>query len=406
MKTSILLTLLSLIVFNANHLFAADRVVQHNGPAGTYASITAAITAAVDGDNIVINNRTDALPWLENLTINKSLTFVSAVDNVQWWMEGGISVSMAESRVITIVGMRNTGSANYIQKTGTVPVNRTVLNILSSEVAAEISMGAGINLYLGSCKTNSVYFTFGRLIGNDMRYVSCTPDANATEDVNQIIGNRIGYTLNTSTVSGSVALSNNTQYLFFSNNFVRASTYGLQITALKTGTATNRLVNNTVATIASGYIAVFLNFNSGQLFLENNVFCGKTSGNAGINMSPAANSLTTATYNMYYNPVSGGTALSTTLNNFVSTSAEDSNINTFGAFISGAAHIDGGSPLNSFLDLDLSRNDNGAYGGSYSLANFLPFMSNTESSRVNYMNTPRIVNQGGTVNVQVIGYDK
>lgn len=413
MKKRNVLALFSLIVLNANLLFATDRVVQQNGAAGSYTSITAAIIAAADGDNIVINNRTDGLPWIENLTIGKSLTFVSAADNVQWWMEGTISITMGEGRSITIVGLKNTSATGHITKTGSTPTNRTAVNILYSDIAGNITLVSGINFYLGSSKVSDVTFSFGRIFGNDLRTLVCNADAVATEDVNQIIGNRIG---SIGTNSQYAYTHNcNTQYLFYSNNLAgtNSTSYGGYINALKAGATTNKIVNSVFKTrtpsTGTYNVSLRIDHTTGQLNVENNILCGIL-----VNSSTFTNgiqvtniNLTTCTYNMFYNgDGSVNPAMSTALNNFSSTSAYPSNIGSDGSVSTGTMHIDAGTPSNAYLDLDLSRNDVGVFGGSYSMANFLPLMNNTESARVNYMNTPRIVNQGGTVNVQVIGFDK
>jgi hypothetical protein len=114
--------------------------------------------------------------------------------------------------------------------------------------------------------------------------------------------------------------------------------------------------------------------------------------------------LTTFTYNMFYNPYNGSaTTISSSLNNFSHTaaithvSADGSNSNV--------VTVDAGNPMNSYLDLDLSRNNIGCWGGSYSMQNFFPLV-NGQSSRVNYVSTPRVVNLGGTVNVTAIGIDE
>lgn len=413
MKKINLLALLTFLIFSSNHLFATDRVVQQGGPVGTYASITAAITAAVDGDNVVINNRSDGLPWLENITINKALTFVSAVDNIQWWMEGNVVINMAEGRAITIVGMRNTSGS--FTKTGTIPVNRTVVNILYSDINGNITMGSGINLYLGSSKAIDLSYTYGKIYGNDLRTLSLSSDGASTEDVNQIIGNRIGIHTAASTAT---YLNSNTQYVYYSNNYSKGSITGCNVSILRSGATTNRIINSTIASSstssnANGYTGLSISHTSGNLTVENCVLAGyynsSTTGGSGVVIGASSASLTTCTYNMYYNPQQGsgyGTILSSSLNNFSSGYATQSYFGTDGGFTSGTLHIDAGNPSNFNLDLDLTRNDIGVFGGSYSMANFLPLMNNVESSRVNYMNTPRVVNQGGTVNVQVIGYDK
>lgn len=414
MKTLKTLTIFFLLSILSNSVYAIDRIVQQGGPVGTFASITAAITAASDGDLIIINNRTDGLPWIENLTINKSLTFVSAVDNIQWWMEGTISITMAEGRAITMVGLRNSSASGAITKTGTIPVNRTVVNLVYSDITSDITMGSGINFYLGSSKARDVTFTYGKIYGNDIRSLNCSNDAVTTEDVNQVIGNRIG----AANVANAIAYthSSNTQYLFCSNNYIRSGvSYGLYISSLKTGATTNRVVNcalvsSSTSSTGFNYAGLGLVFATGTLTVENCVMGGyyssSTNGACAVYANAGAQSNTTFTYNMYYNPYSFGFNPSTSLNNFYSSSAASTNYNTDGSLASGSLHVDAGNPSNSSLDLDLSRNDIGMYGGSYSVANFLPYMSNVESSRVNFMNTPRIVNQGGTVSVQVIGYDK
>ncbi|MES2557630.1 MAG: hypothetical protein V4604_15850 [Bacteroidota bacterium] len=415
MKALNSLSILLLTFLFSNLVFATDRVVQQGGPVGTYASISAAITAAVDGDVVIINNRTDGLPWIEALSINKSLTFVSAVDNVQWWMEGTVNVIMAEGRAVTIIGCRNTAASGTFTKTGTTPVNRTVVNILYSDITSDINMGsAGINFYLGSSKARDVSCSFGKLYGNDIRSLVFNADAVATEDINQIIGNRIGAV----NAANSFAFSylSTTQYLFCSNNYVRtANQSAMIVSALKSGAITNRIVNcalvcASTASQGNNFAGLFLSQPSGTLTVENcalgAAFVNSSFGSSGLYASLQAQALTTFTYNIYFNQFPWGYNASGSLNNLNSAHTSYTNFNTDGTFLSGTGHIDAGNPTNACLDLDLSRNDVGMMGGSYSLANFLPYMSNVESSRVNFMNTPRVVNQGGTVSVQVIGYDK
>lgn len=417
MKALNSLTILLLATFFSNLAFATDRVVQQGGPVGTYASISAAITAAVDGDVIIINNRTDGLPWYENLAINKSLTFVSAVDNIQWWIEGTITITMAESREITIIGLRNTLANGHLNKTGSVPTNRTVVNVLHCDIAGDLGFsGGGINLYLGSTKAREVQFSYGKVIGNDLRSILLSNDAATTEDVNLIIGNRVG--LHTSPSNNAINLNNNTQYLYCSNNYARSSANStVYIAQLKPGATTNRIINCTFTSLfssgnpVSGYAALAMVYTTGTLLIENSAFGGyyssSTNGANAIYASGASPTNTTFNFNLYYHTYSSGYVPPAALNNFNSTTPANSNVSTTdGSFLSGSDYSNAGNPLNDHLDLNLSRNDIGVFGGSYSMANFLPLLNNPESSRVNYMTTPRIVYQGQTVTVQAIGYDK
>ena len=411
MRTTRLLSLICLIFSSVNLLFAADRVVQHNGPVGTYGSISAAITAAADGDNIVINNRTDALPWTENLTINKTLTFVSAVDNVQWLLDGTISIVTAEGRVITIVGMKNMAPLGHITKTGAVPVNRTKLNITYSEIVGNITTVSGVDLFLGSSKAGVVTFSYGKLIGNELNSAVCNTDANASEDVTLIIGNRVG-TIGSLPIT-AFEINTTSHYLNFSNNLVHGLYNGVYITSLKSGASASSITNCVLTTsTSSGGSALYIGQSSGNLNVDNSMLCGNfvqsNPGACGVRAANNGGTLTNFTYNLYYSP--GGTCL--TLNavqgNVLLWDVEKDNINTLTGLPinSWTGYVNAGSPMNTFLDLDLTRNDIGVYGGSYSLDNFMPFMNNTESSRVIYVNTPRIVNQGTTMSVQAIGYDK
>lgn len=405
----ILLSLLLLVSFNVAS--AVDRVVQQGGPVGTYGSISAAITAAVDGDNIVINNRTDLLPWIENLTVAKSLTFISAVDNVQWWMEGSITITMADNREVNFVGMRNTLTTS-VTRTGVAPANRTRVSFVNCDLTnVNITMGtSGVNLLLSSSKARDVSFSYGRVFGCDLRSLQVDADAVATEDVIQIVGNRIG--INLTPASYGLVWGSNTQYIFLSNNYVKSfNQSACFIGQMKVGAGTNKIINCTIscqstAFTSNGYAGLFISYSGlGVLAVENCILGGNyfnsSQGACGVYVGVGN---VTFTYNLYYNPYSCFTP-SSTLNNFSSAVGNPGNIGGLGNILV-AGSVDAGSPANSDLDLDLTRNDVGCYGGSYSLDNFLPFMSNPQSSRVSFVTTPRVVNQGGTVNVTATGFDK
>lgn len=398
-------------LFASFNLFSIDRIVQQNGPVGTYASVGAAVTAAVDGDQIIINNRTDLLPWVENISINKSLTFLCATDNTPFWVEGNYTITMADNRSVTFNGMRNTNGSIF--QTGTIPVFRTNVTIVQSEIVGNLNFGIGVNLLLSNTRSRMVYYTYGKIYGNDLQNLILTSDA-TSEDVNQIVGNRIGYLYAAS--GSSVSISNNTQYLFFSNNFCYNATTNdaMSVLSLKTGAVGNRIVNctfwqnssNQNPSFSASAVGLRLAASTGTLTVENcsmgGFYNSSTTGSNGL-IQTAGVANTTLTYNMFHNMFTGGTAPSTTLGNF-SSSAASYNVNADGSS-SSAVTVNAGNPLNDYLDLDLSRNDIGCFGGSYSRENFWP-MVNTQSSRVIFVTTPRVVNQGGTVNMTGTGIDE
>lgn len=384
---------LTFLALNVTNTFANDLVVQQNGPVGTYASIGAAVTAAVDGDQIIINNRIDGLPWVENITINKSLSFLSAVDNIKFWVEGTYSVERANGRVITINGMKNTSNTGNITQVGTtIPAIRTNVNIVNSEIYGMVdfvlaSNNGGVNLFLSSSIVNKeVEFTYGKIIGNELAYLYCAADPTINNDTNWVVGNNI--VLNSGTYNIKYYHVNNSQFLFFSNNYIYnsfnlSSARCLDLVSLKSGT--NTIINNTLFSflgfcIASNANAQFIN----NVFHEYNA-SSYLLGSFYYNASRKAltGNLTVALGNIYVNSMA--------LN------SDGSNQNTWGTNI--------GSPDNNYLDLDLTRNDVGCFGGSYSLANFHP-INDGKSSKVNLVRMPRVVNQGTPFNVTANGIDK
>jgi len=74
-----------------------------------------------------------------------------------------------------------------------------------------------------------------------------------------------------------------------------------------------------------------------------------------------------------------------------------------GVPLSSSALIDGGHPDPRYLDLDLTTNDVGCYGGSNSRANFTTPMG---SAVVGFLQAPRVVSQGEDVNITTTGFDR
>jgi len=74
-----------------------------------------------------------------------------------------------------------------------------------------------------------------------------------------------------------------------------------------------------------------------------------------------------------------------------------------GEALLGTPLIDAGDPSPRYLDLDLSINDVGCYGGSHSRANFTTPMG---SAVVVHMRAPRVVAQGEPLIISVVGFDR
>lgn len=403
--------ILSLFTFSASLANAADLVVQQNGPIGTYSTIVSAITAASDGDQIIINNRVDLLPWQGNITINKTLTFLSAVDNVMFWVDGTWTVERASGRKVKIIGMRNTATATNITVNtvaGTFAL-RTEISIVGSELnglvvtapltSSNINQVSGTNLYVGSSQTKAIIFSYGKLIGNKINeYVELYSDLVNNNDTIWLVGNDIVGT--TSIIQGS-------QYIMSYNNFFSGSAYGLNVVNLKSGINSHLFLNNTCLSYNSGannFGLVVQNFANTNFLFLNNVFAqSSTSWGYGIGLLNHSAHSSNFYFNLFEFESGPSNTLAGTLGNFQpSTYNLTFNSDRSNNFTNG---VNTGSPSNEYLDLNLTRNDVGCWGGSYSFANFFP-LNDGKSSKVNFVKTPRIVNQGSTFKAEAIGIDK
>lgn len=399
MKTKLLMALLIGIPLYMN---AADRIVQQNGPAGTYSSIGLAVAAAVDGDRIVINNKPGGVPWIEDVTINKSIVFVSALDTIKFLVQGNYTVMPAANRDISIIGMKNLIGGFSPSASGDTN-NRTKVTIVDSELSdGQVSIAYdGFEVNVLSSKINGkVRIMYGNIIGNEVMKIEYDSELTKTNsNINRIIGNVII----TSIYSNNPGIDINCMSSYFGvyNNFIdinNSNNKGIIITNMKNGAIDNVLSNNSV--LAYQNDGIYITTSDYRLIVENNIIDNSsTFGGTGLTNN---NNLAYFSYNF----------ISTDFNNLftgIGDNSTNNKVNALSAINSPALisdpFYDGGNPSNEYLDVDLSRNDSGCYGGSYSLSNFHP-INNNKSSRVSFFKVPRVVNQGNTFNVEGIGFDK
>jgi hypothetical protein len=105
-----------------------------------------------------------------------------------------------------------------------------------------------------------------------------------------------------------------------------------------------------------------------------------------------------------YNYLAPSGALFGIVNNGTNNLSSNTTINiTSGQINTGSDAINGGSPDLVNYDLDLTVNDVGAYGGSFSLSNFHPI---TGAARVYFVKAPKAVLQSGTLNIKAEAFDR
>lgn len=408
--------LFALIMFcSTSAIFAADLVVEEFGVAPAYSSIQAAINAATSGDRILIKNRTGGIPWLESLSINKSIELLSFENDSTFIMQGDIDISPINGMTVTIVGLTNlTGNVNYTSTSGTA--RGTVVNIIDCQINGYINMDSNpyvLNLISSTVTDSYVHAMHGKIIGNHLDNTNLSvydPSLTYTNEDFLIIGNKITHN------SGNTVYLDMRSYNFqVKNNFIHSTASGnaLSMYYLQTSALIHNIHNNTLklGSTSSSYSCIYIYSSSSYpvsstIEILNNVMEAPTGSSRGVYLP---SSYVNSNINIYYNFIDGD--LGTDILN-VSNAALDMNndktsiltVNTDGTLPGGSPAIDGANPALPFYDLDLSVGDAGAYGGSFTLDNFFPL--HTGSSRVYMVNYPFNVRQGSTLNINADSFDR
>lgn len=377
---------------------AADLYVRDLGAGGSYSTISAAITAANDGDRIIIRPKAGSLPFIENLTIDKSLSFVSEINFSKYIVQGTITVTPAAGRVVTIHNLQISGT-NAISVSGDSTGGRTTLNVLNSTTAGVNTGVANTTLNMSGCTGAAIAMSHGRVTGNKLTSINIntpTIDTNPSTDDIEIIANAFS-------VSGPAINLNQKNYNFrILNNF--AGTGYITISAVKND-STNEIINNVISSTNTSNANNSIQVSSpagftGLVSILNNVFyyIGPTFGT----FYPVTASGVSCY--VYYN-VSNYSVTMPTITNSGNNNVASFTLNTTNYTVNGLA-ANTGSPEDDFADIDLTRNDRGNFGGSDTWANYWPTTVGNKP-QVNYLKTPRRIYTGTTeMNATGSGYSK
>jgi hypothetical protein len=390
---------------------SADLVVEEFGVLPSHPSISSAVAAASDGDRIVIKNRAGEIPWIENITIDKSLTFVCYSNNTPFIVQGDYSIVGSDDRDIIIVGMKNTAGSILISSSSSVS-RGTRISIMDSWFNAGSILLDDLNfdaqIISNRLDFGQVRIKFGNIIGNEI-----TSDLNAIYILNEnsdfsdttfVIGNKVV----TSNVGGaSINLDCNTMTLHVKNNFVKTTGLGITLTHGNSNGNINQIWNNTIViqgTSGSQFgIEMHATTEGSAWEIMNNVI----DENANGVIFGIAHIGGLGQVNAYYNYVDysfdyyvyGDYTL-----NENNVDYENLVVNADGTLEAGNPAIDGANPGLMYYDLDLTEGDAGAHGGSYTLDNFFPLF--TGSARVYFIDFPFNVRQGSTLNIKAFGFDR
>ncbi|AZA77200.1 hypothetical protein EG347_06625 [Chryseobacterium sp. G0186] len=392
------LLIIALTGVSSTMAFAADLFVRNAGAGGAYSTITAAITAASDGDRIIIQPKANGEAYIENLIINKSLTFVSETNYSKYILQGGINIDLAAGRVVTITNLKAVNSINGILSTGAAVGGRTTINILNCELLGVTTTAANTTTNISGCNISGpLQISHGICTANKASFItvySFEPETSmATSDV-EVYGN---------ISTGAIANSQPNYTFKFHNNFCEE----FWIRGIKDGSS-NEIMNNTVYRPAASnfypaviYIGLYNNSltNTGNLAIMNNAV-SFVPGQSNICIQNNHNNVNvTASYNVFTNPfVTQGNM---TQSNNVGSANMNFNNTTY--TVTGM-NENAGNPELKYTDLDLTRNDAGHYGGSNSWVNYWPANVGNKP-QINYLSTPRTISSG-TLNISGSGFSK
>ena len=143
--------------------------------------------------------------------------------------------------------------------------------------------------------------------------------------------------------------------------------------------------------------------NSYNDVFNNLILSTLSSGYGGIYWGTTS-SFNAMSYNYIKSTTGGLTGLANDGTNNLNTNAASFFDANTGSLLAGADAINAGYGDSAFYDLDITRNDVGCYGGSFSFSQFHPM--NLGASRITYMLAPRRVTIGQSVNIKANAFDR
>lgn len=411
-------TLFSLILlFCSTSIFATDLVVESFGIAPAYSDIQSAINAAANGDRILIRSRPGGIPWIQPLSINKNIELLSYDNDTMFYYQGDVTIDVSTATEVTIISMRNTNGDILLTGTGTTKSCK--LTLLDSYINGNLDLDND-HLVLecaGSEIRGYIHYSHGNIIGNlvqnGISFIGQTgtyPNEKA-----KIIGNQC---------YSQVMIEDGNYNFHIYNNLVDIYRYGYQaafpvMSFETTGSSAfqNFIYNNSLkweqqqSRLIYGTVVLSIKTRAGTGHITeimNNTIYGRYVYNAsattlyGIERDGG-----NGTVNLYFNHFDLTNrfepAKVANIRQYYTFTADFSNSNTTTTH-SQTTVIDGGNPAPAFYDLDLTPNDAGAYGGSYTLDNFFPL--HTGSARVYMIDYPFNVRQGSTLNIEASSFDR
>lgn len=403
-----------LAMFCAATTFATDRFVDATYGSGNgttmFSSISSAITAATNGDRILVAT---GLYSEGALTINKSLTIAPQTAGAYIRYAGNITVNGSAGMKLYIVGM-NMGIYSYTLSTNTATqTNRALVSFVDCKMGdLTVSADAYELLAIRTSVANSTTMRYGSFIASKTNTLSITDEANSLNTTEKIvltadsIMSSFDMRADNYAVSMSNCLMNNlTWYKWNSSTSVSNEFYN------------NDVINNASWMLASAGVPAYnfkfsgnnflgtINFNSGGSYsgypLYTYGYYWDTSYATGLSYSTTTslfpNPSTAGFFEWTYNGIDIPCTAPTASNPLVLTKV----IGTTGTT------VNAGNPNHEFYDIDLTVGDRGRFGGPNTWNNYFP-ASNPNGSRafIYNLSIPADLFPGQNVDIKAKAYHR
>ncbi len=382
-RTSHLLFLASLF---PSTLRAADH---HVALGSTLSTIDEAMAVALDGDRIFVHPGT-----YPSFGFSRSVDVLALSADSAFTIAGDVVVYMATNRKVFLSGARVLGAFRRSDASFTLAqVEASAMGCTFNTV--DMSDGY-YTLTLQNCAVRG-YLTFARgtvtgcrikgepeymMAGASVVSLTSGGPAGTFSTRRYLLGNEIGESLSASYVPNVVTLETDAPFTF-SNNFVHGSPSPSAKPAVKTKKPKEVYLQVTLQDCFITSYSVRVPSGGQVTWLEDSVSM----------FQPTFRCMLQNNHIVGASPFTGSATCFPQTYNVVSNALSDMDPIT-GLPAPGSSAINAGDPSVAYLDLDLSRNDAGCWGGSWSMANFQPTGT---GPRITVVHVPRTAVSGSSI---------
>lgn len=381
-----------------NLLRATDHNVAVGGTGSTFPNIGAAMSAAVDGDRILVQPGTYAA-----FSIDKSVEVLALSPDSSFTVAGDIAVYTAPDRKVTLCGANVLGKLLH-PDAGFSPATVAITAI--GCVFSNVDLPSGYaELRLHACTVKGqLTFARGTITGCRIKgdpvhipagepVISLTsggPSGNMSAH-RYLIGNIIGELLPATFATNVLSLETDAPFTV-SNNYIHGTSGPQAKPVVKVKKPKQEYLQVTLAECNVSSFSMRVAGNGTVPWLEDSVSM----------FVPAFTALLQNNFIVNAQPFTGNSGSFPQAFNVVTASASAIDPVT-GAPTVGSLAINAGDPATAYLDLDLSRNDAGCWGGSWSMANF---PSPGPGARTALVLAPRSVVIGQPLPISATGFQR